>query len=131
IGIALLALWLAALGSTWAVRRFLVDPPSYPPPRRGEGMLQRVRLRVLLPRLPYLWRQGLANLYRPANQTRMVVLALGFGSFLLSTLLLVQHNLLRDLRVDEGTARPNVVFFDIQPDQREDVLARRRAAGRS
>ncbi len=80
-------------------------------------------------RLPYLWRQGLANLYRPANQTRTVVLALGFGAFLLSTLLLVQHNLLRDLRVDDGTERPNVGFFDIQPDQREDVLARLRAEG--
>jgi putative ABC transport system permease protein len=116
IGTALLALWLTALASTRAVRRFLVDPPH-------------VRLRALAPRIPYLWRQGLANLYRPANQTGMVVLALGFGSFLLSTLLLVQHNLLRDLRVDEGTVRPNVVFFDIQPDQREDVLARLRAEG--
>ncbi len=113
IGTALLALWLAPLASTRAVRRFLVEPPPHPS----------------APRIPYLWRQGLANLYRPANQTRMVVLALGFGSFLLSTLLLVQHNLLRDLRVDEGTARPNVVFFDIQPDQREDVLARLRAEG--
>jgi putative ABC transport system permease protein len=72
--------------------------------------------------LPYLYRQGLANLYRPANQTLMVVLALGFGTFLLSTLLLVQHNLLRDLRVDRGEDRPNVVFFDVQPDQGDDVV---------
>ena len=75
--------------------------------------------------LPYLYRQGLANLYRPANQTLMVVLALGFGVFLLSTLLLVQHNLLRDLRVDRGESRPNLAFFDVQPDQREDVEAAR------
>ena len=58
-----------------------------------------------------------------------VVLALGFGAFLLRTLLLVQHNLLRDLRVDRGASRPNVVFFDVQPDQRDDVLARARAEG--
>ncbi len=129
IGTALLALWLTALASTRAVRLLFIDPPPYPSPRRGRGTLLHVRLRSLAPRIPYLWRQGLANLYRPANQTGMVVLALGFGSFLLSTLLLVQHNLLRDLRVDEGTVRPNVVFFDIQPDQREDVLARLRAEG--
>jgi putative ABC transport system permease protein len=79
--------------------------------------------------LPYLYRQGLANLYRPANQTLMVVLALGFGVFLLSTLVLVQHNLLRDLRVDRGASRPNLAFFDVQPDQREDVEERVRAAG--
>jgi putative ABC transport system permease protein len=59
----------------------------------------------------------------------MVVLALGFGSFLLSTLLLVQHNLWRELRVDRGAARPNLVFFDVQPDQRDDVAARVSAAG--
>ncbi len=87
-------------------------------------------LRRFFPRrLPYLYRQGLANLYRPANQTLMVVLALGFGAFLLSTLLLVQHNLLRELRVDRGESRPNVVFFDVQSDQREDVEARVAAAG--
>jgi putative ABC transport system permease protein len=59
----------------------------------------------------------------------MVVLALGFGAFLLSTLLLVQHNLLRELRVDRGVSRPNIVFFDVQPDQEDDVRARVAAAG--
>jgi putative ABC transport system permease protein len=105
IGLALGALALSAFALVRALRRFF---PS---------------------RLPYLYRQGLANLYRPANQTLMVVLALGFGAFLLSTLLLVQHNLLRGLRVDRGAARPNVVFFDVQPDQRQDVEKRVRAFG--
>jgi putative ABC transport system permease protein len=104
-GVALAALWLAALGLVRGLRRFF--------PRR----------------LPYVYRQGLANLYRPANQTLMVVLALGFGAFLLSTLLLVQQNLLRDLRVDRGLARPNLVFFDVQPDQRDAVAAALAAAG--
>ena len=54
---------------------------------------------------PYVWRQGLANLHRPANQTTTVVLALGFGAFLLATLYLVQHNLLRQLRA-LGWSRP-------------------------
>jgi len=70
-----------------------------------------------------------ANLYRPANQTVMVVLALGFGAFLLDTLFLVQHNLLRDLRVDASADRPNLVLFDIQPDQRAGVEAELRKAG--
>ncbi len=104
-GVALAALWLAALGLVRGLRRF------FP---RG---------------LPYVYRQGLANLYRPANQTLTVVLALGFGAFLLSTLLLVQQNLLRELRVDRGEARPNLVFFDVQPDQRADVAAALAAAG--
>ncbi len=85
-------------------------------------------------RWPYVWRQGLANLQRPANQTATVVLAVGFGAFLLGTLLLVQANLLRTLRITGGPARPNLVLFDIQPDQHpaiEEMLssAGLRAAG--
>jgi putative ABC transport system permease protein len=105
IGASLLVLWLASLGLIRGVRRFF---PT---------------------RWPYLWRQGLANLYRPANQTVTVVLSLGFGATLLATLFLVQHNLLRDLRVDGPEQRPNLVFFDIQADQRDGVLEEIRAAG--
>jgi putative ABC transport system permease protein len=94
IGVTLGAFALAAVALTRAVRRFF--------PRGW----------------PYVWRQGLANLYRPANQTAAVVLALGFGAFLLDTVLLLQGNLLRDLRVDAAADRPNMVLFDIQPDQR-------------
>jgi len=78
---------------------------------------------------PYVWRQGLANLHRPANQTMAVVLSLGFGAFLLATLFLAQHNLLEELRLTGGAARPNLVFFDIQPEQVEPVSQTIRAAG--
>jgi putative ABC transport system permease protein len=69
-------------------------------------------------RWAYLPRQGLANLHRPGNQTVAVVVALGFGAFILTTLFTAQQNLLRVVRVENGTARPNLVFFDIQRDQR-------------
>jgi putative ABC transport system permease protein len=70
--------------------------------------------------LRYPVRQGIANLYRPGNQTRVVVLALGFGVFLLATLYLTQHNLLRPLRVDAGS-RGNLILFDVQADQQAGV----------
>jgi putative ABC transport system permease protein len=66
---------------------------------------------------PYVVRQGVANLYRPGNQTRSVVLSLGFGAFLVTTLYLVQSNLLATFTRAEFNARGNVVFFDIQEDQ--------------
>ena len=92
------ALTLAILwGTAWALTRILTG---------------RVPARI-----PYVWRQGLANLHRPANQTVMLILAIGFGAFLLGTLYLVQHNLLEQLRNTGGDARPNLVLFDIQPDQ--------------
>jgi len=78
---------------------------------------------------PYVWRQGLANLHRPSNQTATVVLAIGFGAFLLSTLFLVQYNLLRTLRVTGGPQRPNLVLFDIQPDQLQTVQQALAAGG--
>ena len=71
--------------------------------------------------LPYPVRQGISNLYRPGNQTRTVVLALGFGVFLLAVLYLVQDNLLRPLRVGPADSRASLVFFDVQEDQEPGV----------
>jgi putative ABC transport system permease protein len=74
--------------------------------------------RRLAPGLPYSARQGILNLRRPSNQTSTVVLAIGFGAFLLATVLLVQHTLLRTLDVSSpSSANANMVFFDIQPSQ--------------
>lgn len=81
-----------------------------------------VRLARLAPsRLPYTWRQGLANLHRPANQTASVILALGFGAFVLLTLFLTERSLLARFAIDTRPDRPDLVFFDIQPDQVEGV----------
>jgi putative ABC transport system permease protein len=99
IGLTLLALW----GTALLVTRLM----------RGARMA----------RLAYPARQGLANLSRPGNQTRVVVLALGFGVFLLATLYLVQDNLLRPLRTGAGGARANMVMFDVQEDQAAGVAA--------
>jgi len=69
------------------------------------------------PSWPFVVRQGIANLYRPGNQTRAVILALGFGVFLMSTMYQVQHNLLRQLDLKLDQSRSNLVFFDVQEDQ--------------
>ena len=105
IGLALILLWASA------------------------SVLIVVARRLGTTRLPYLARQGVANLYRPANQTRSVVLALGFGAFLVSTLYLVQANLLNQFEISADAARGNLVFFDIQDDQRVAIDSIVRAAG--
>jgi putative ABC transport system permease protein len=71
----------------------------------------------------YIWRQGLANLYRPNNQTTMLVLALGLGTFLIATLYLVQTALLNDISSVSNQDQPNMVLIDIQSDQVESVAA--------
>lgn len=93
IGAALLVLWAVARALSWAAR---------------------VAARE---RWPFVLRQGIANLHRPANQTQAVMLALGFGAFLVSTLYLAQASLVAQLaRASQATAA-NLAFFDVQPDQ--------------
>jgi putative ABC transport system permease protein len=105
IGATMAALWLVAWGATWVTRRLRATGGAYPV------------------------RQGIANLHRPGNQTRVVVLALGFGVFLIATLYLVQHNLLRPLRVEGRATRANLVFFDVQAEQQNRLAALIQQAG--
>ena len=93
------------------------------------ALLSRVARAAVSARWPYVVRQGVANLYRPANQTRSVVLSLGFGAFLVTTLYLVQSNLLAQLRITEEASRGNLLFFDVQDDQGPGVDSIVRAAG--
>jgi putative ABC transport system permease protein len=78
---------------------------------------------------PYVWRQGLANLYRPQNQTLVMVLALGLGTFLLMTLYLTHRTLLRQVALADEADQPNMILFDIQSDQRDEVAALVRSFG--
>ena len=80
------------------------------------GMIALAR-RSTHPTWPFPLRQGIANLHRPANQTRAVTLALGFGAFLLSTVYLVQANLLSRVQTTADAAAGNLLLFDVQDDQ--------------
>lgn len=93
------------------------------------ALLIRLLRRRVPASLPYTWRQGLANLHRPQNQTVVVVLALGFGGFLMATLVVVQTVLLSQLQLGGGTVRPNMVLIDLQPDQAEKAKALLAAEG--
>jgi putative ABC transport system permease protein len=84
---------------------------------------------IVQPGWPFVLRQGVASLYRPGNQTRSVVLALGFGVFLMSTIYQVQHNLLKTVDVKLDASRANVLFFDVQGDQGEPLDSLIRAEG--
>jgi putative ABC transport system permease protein len=85
------------------------------------------------PRLPsFHLRQGLANLQRPGNQTAAVVVAVGMGFLLLSSILTLQASLERLLAVETSSEMPNMFLIDVQPDQRpsvEQLLTEHRASG--
>jgi putative ABC transport system permease protein len=94
--IALIVLLVMAAVALW-VLRFL---------------LNRVRLR-----LPSFLRHGLANLYRPGNQSAAVLAALGLGVMLILAVYLMQSSLLRDLRETASPKLPNVFVIDVTADE--------------
>jgi putative ABC transport system permease protein len=75
-------------------------------------LLNRVRLR-----LPSFLRQGLANLYRPGNQSAAVLASLGTGVMLILTVFLMQAALLRDLHETASPKLPNIFLLDISTDE--------------
>ncbi|MVM35863.1 FtsX-like permease family protein [Spirosoma sp. HMF4905] len=87
------------LGLIWLVRRFF--PTSW----------------------SYVWRQSLANLYRPNNQTLILVTSIGLGAFLIATLYLTQGLLLGRVELSGSGKQPNMVLFDIQNEQIAGVRA--------
>lgn len=67
----------------------------------------------------YIWRQGLSNLYRPNNQTTILVLSIGLGTTFICTLFFVQSILIGRITMSTSQNQPNMVIFDIQSAQRE------------
>ncbi len=70
---------------------------------------------------PYVWRQSFANLYRPNNQTLTMILSLGLGTFLISTLFLVHDTLINEVELTSSGNKPNMILWDIQTDQINDI----------
>jgi putative ABC transport system permease protein len=66
-------------------------------------------------------RQAVLHVARPGNQTRVILLAVGLGTFFILGVRSLQSNLLRDFAVQVGEDSPDMFLMDIQPDQREGV----------
>jgi putative ABC transport system permease protein len=88
----------------------------------GLGLGLRYLLRRYFPvGWSYVARQGLANLFRPQNQTVTLIISLGLGTFLLATLYLTQSLLLSRVQLSGSGKQPNLVLFDIQTEQQKGV----------
>ena len=58
-------------------------------------------------------RHGLANLYRPGNQSAAVLAALGAGVMLILSVFLMQRAIVRDMRATAAPGTPNIFLVDI------------------
>jgi putative ABC transport system permease protein len=68
-------------------------------------------------------RQAVLHMVRPGNQTRVILLAVGLGAFFILGVRSLQANLLRDFAVQAGPDAPDMFLVDIQPAQRDQVVA--------
>ncbi|MFN0088482.1 MAG: ABC transporter permease [Blastocatellia bacterium] len=66
-------------------------------------------------------RQGINSLYRPGNQTRIILLAVGLGIFFVVAVRSLQLNLRYEFNPDLDTLRADMYLVDIQRDQRQGV----------
>jgi putative ABC transport system permease protein len=66
-------------------------------------------------------RHGLANLYRPGNQSAAVLAALGMGVMLILTVFLMQHGVIGEMKLTSGPNLPNIFLIDISSKELEGV----------
>jgi len=100
VGVSVAFLVLAGIAALlmWTVRRFF--PASW----------------------SYVGRQGLANLFRPNNQTTILIVVIGLGTAFIGILMSLQSLLLNRVTLSAAGNQPNTVLFDIQTAQRAAVM---------
>ena len=70
----------------------------------------------------YTKRQSLLNLFRPNNQTMVLVLAIGLGTFLISTLYFTKDILLAKTSIENKKNDANIILMDVQQKQETAIL---------
>jgi putative ABC transport system permease protein len=66
--------------------------------------------------------QAINSLYRPGNQTRIILLAVGLGAFVVLTVQSLQSNLVREFDFTRNQRLPSLFFIDIQKSQIENLV---------
>jgi putative ABC transport system permease protein len=87
--------------------------------------IARLFMKLIRNNFPSRWgfpaRQSLQNLFRPQNQTLTLVLAIGVGTFLISTLYFTKDLLLAQASLDAQKDSPNMILLDVQAGQEKEV----------
>ncbi|MEP2026773.1 MAG: FtsX-like permease family protein [Reichenbachiella sp.] len=83
--------------------------------------LMSVARRISSKTSSFLVKQGIANLHRPNNQSTILLLTIGICAVLISTLLFSRYILVEQITLTGANERPNMVLFDIQTHQKEEL----------
>ncbi len=65
--------------------------------------------------------QAINSLYRPGNQTRVILLAVGLGAFVVLAVQSLQTNLVREFDFTRNQRLPSLFFLDIQKSQIDEL----------
>ena len=82
----------------------------------GTVLMRSLRQARYLP--SFALRQGINSLYRPGNQTKVILLAVGLGAFFVIAVRLLQANLMNEFNLDLGANSADMYLIDLQKDQR-------------
>ena len=70
----------------------------------------------------FILRHSLSSLFRPNNQTRVLLVTIGLGAFIISTLNIVEESMLGQVEFTGQENQSNTILFDIQPAQKDGVI---------
>lgn len=70
----------------------------------------------------FILRHSLSSLFRPNNQTRVLLVTIGLGAFIISTLNIIEQSMLGQVEFTGQENQSNTILFDIQPAQRDGVV---------
>ena len=93
------------------------------------NLLTKLARRYFPSEWSYIYRQGFSNLFRPNNQTVILIVCIGLGTALISTLMLVKDMLIDKVTTSSAEGKPNMVLFDIQSSQKKEVAEMTEAQG--
>lgn len=69
----------------------------------------------------FVFRQGLSNLYRPDNQTKTLLVSMGLGTAVLTTLFIIQGLILKNVDSMDAGNQPNMVLYGIEKKQEDEL----------
>jgi putative ABC transport system permease protein len=95
--VAFFILFAVAKVVTWGVRKFF--------PRNAN----------------FIVRQGLSNLYRPNNQTQTLIVSIGLGTGILTTLFILQGLILSNVESMGAGNQPNMILYGIEAAQKAEI----------
>jgi putative ABC transport system permease protein len=84
-------------------------------------LLMKVMRTIIQSTWSYLTRQGFANLYRPNNQTIILIVSIGLSTAFICTLFFIQSILINQVKLSSSGNQANMILFDIQSSQEKAV----------